>query len=51
METSGQRFVLIAFDSAEKAQSWHNSATQKEVDAARLKSTDSLSFVVEGIAN
>ena len=49
--TPPQRFVLIAFDSAEKAQAWHNSAAQKEVDAARLKSTDSLSFVVDGIAN
>jgi hypothetical protein len=26
-----QRFVLIAFESAEKAQAWRNSAAQKEV--------------------
>jgi uncharacterized protein (DUF1330 family) len=46
-----QRFVLIAFDSVEKAQAWHNSAAQKEIDAARIKTTDSLSFMVEGLAN
>jgi uncharacterized protein (DUF1330 family) len=46
-----QRFVLIAFDSVEKAQAWHNSAAQKDVDAARIKSTDSLSFMVDGLAN
>ena len=49
--TPPQRFVLIQFDSAEKAQAWHNSAHQKEVDAARMKTTDSLSFMVEGMAN
>ena len=47
--TPPQRFVLIAFDSPEKAQAWHNSAAQKEVDAARAKTTDSLSFMVEGM--
>jgi uncharacterized protein (DUF1330 family) len=45
------RFVLIQFDSSEKAQAWHNSAAMKDIDAARLKSTDSLSFSVEGMAN
>jgi uncharacterized protein (DUF1330 family) len=44
------RFVLIAFDSAEKAQAWHNSAAQKELDALRFKSTDSLSFLVNGLS-
>ena len=43
------RFILIKFDSVEKAQAWHNSAAQKEIDAARAKSTDSLSFIVEGM--
>ena len=46
-----QRFVLIAFDSVEKAQAWSESAATKEVTAARMKSTDSLSFIVEGSAN
>jgi len=47
--TPPARFVVIKFDSVEKAQAWSNSAAQKEVDAARAKSTDSLSFMVEGM--
>jgi uncharacterized protein (DUF1330 family) len=46
-----QRFVLIAFGNVEKAQAWHNSAAQKEDDAARAKTTDSLSFMVDGLTN
>ncbi len=46
-----QRFVVIGFDSVEKAQAWSDSALTKEVTAARMKSTDSLSFLVEGSAN
>jgi uncharacterized protein (DUF1330 family) len=49
--TPPKRFVLIAFDSPEKAQAWHNSAAQKEVDAIRIKTSDSLSFIVEGMPN
>jgi uncharacterized protein (DUF1330 family) len=49
--TAPQRFVLIAFDSVEKAQAWSDSAATKEITAARMKSTDSLSFIVEGFAN
>jgi uncharacterized protein (DUF1330 family) len=48
--TPPQRYVLIKFDSVEKAQAWHNSALQKEVDAIRAKTTESLSFIVEGVA-
>jgi len=48
--TPPQRFILLAFESAEKAQAWHNSAGIKELDAIRFKSTDSLSFIVEGMA-
>ena len=48
--TPPARFVLLKFDSPEKAMAWHNSAAQKEVDAIRAKSTDSLSFIVEGAA-
>jgi uncharacterized protein (DUF1330 family) len=40
---------MIAFDSVEKAQAWHNSAAEKEIDAIRIKSTDSLSFLVDGM--
>jgi uncharacterized protein (DUF1330 family) len=46
--TPPQRLIMIAFDSVEKAQAWHNSAAMKELDAIRLKSTTSLSFIVEG---
>ena len=49
--TPPKRFVLIAFDSVEKAQAWHNLPAQKEIDALRAKSTDSVSFIVEGMAN
>jgi uncharacterized protein (DUF1330 family) len=49
--TPPQRLVLIAFDSVEKAQAWNDSAARKEVNAARIKTTDSLSFMVEGFAN
>jgi uncharacterized protein (DUF1330 family) len=45
-----QRFILLSFDSPEKAQAWHNSPLQKEVDALRLKTSDSL-FMVEGVSN
>jgi len=47
--TPPARFILIKFDSVEKAQAWTNSAAQKEVDAARAKFSDSLSFIVEGM--
>ena len=46
-----QRFVVIAFDSVEKALAWNNSAATREINAVRIKTTDSSSFVVEGLAN
>jgi uncharacterized protein (DUF1330 family) len=46
-----ERLVILAFDSAEKAQAFLNTSIQKEVNAARMKSTNSLSFIVEGMAN
>jgi uncharacterized protein (DUF1330 family) len=49
--TPPQRLAIIAFDSVEKAQAYENSAIQKEISAARMKSTNSLSFIVEGYAN
>jgi uncharacterized protein (DUF1330 family) len=48
--TPPARFVLLKFDSVEQAQAWHNAAAQMEVDAIRVKSSDSLSFIVEGLA-
>ncbi len=46
-----ERLVILAFDSVEKAQAFWNTPAQKEVNAARMKSTTSLSFIVEGFAN
>ena len=48
--TPPERLIVIAFDNMEQAQAWHNSAAQKEIDALRIKSTKSLSFIVEGMA-
>ena len=47
--TPPQRFILIAFDGVEIAKAWNDSAGQKEINSARMKSTDSLSFIVEGL--
>jgi len=44
-----ERFALIEFDSIEKAQAWYNSPAQKDADAIRSKSTDSLAFIVERV--
>jgi uncharacterized protein (DUF1330 family) len=44
--TPPARLILLQFDSPEKAMAWHNS--MKEIDAVRMKATDSLSFIVEG---
>jgi uncharacterized protein (DUF1330 family) len=48
---SPQRFVLLAFDSVDKAQAWSDDPGMKELNAVRMKTTDSLSFIVEGVAN
>jgi uncharacterized protein (DUF1330 family) len=44
-----QRLILIAFDSVEQAKAWNSSEHQKAVNDARMKTTDSLSFIVEGM--
>jgi uncharacterized protein (DUF1330 family) len=49
--TPPARFVIIAFDSMDKANAWATSPSQKEVDAIRLKSTKSRQFLVEGFSN
>ena len=46
-----ERLVILKFDSVEKAQAYSNTEAQKEIKAARIKSTNSLSFIVEGYAN
>jgi uncharacterized protein (DUF1330 family) len=47
--TPPKRFVVIAFDSMEKAQAWDNSPAQKEVNATRVKTTKSRVFIVDGM--
>jgi uncharacterized protein (DUF1330 family) len=49
--TPPARLVIIKFDSVEKAQAFEMTAAQKEINAARMKTTDSLSFIVEGVSN
>ena len=46
-----ERLIIVKFDSIEQAQAYENSAALKEVTAARIKSTNSLSFIVEGNTN
>jgi uncharacterized protein (DUF1330 family) len=41
------RFVIIGFDSVGKAQEWNDSAAQTAINATRMKSTNSRSFIVE----
>jgi uncharacterized protein (DUF1330 family) len=47
---SPARFVLLKFDSVEQAQAWYNSPAQQEINALRIKTTDSLAFIVPGEA-
>jgi uncharacterized protein (DUF1330 family) len=47
--TPPKRFIIISFDSMEKAQAWHNSSDQKKIDEIRAKATKSRSFIVEGM--
>jgi uncharacterized protein (DUF1330 family) len=49
--TPPKRFVVIAFDSKEKAQGWADSPEMKEVNAIRNRTTKSSAFIVEGFAN
>jgi uncharacterized protein (DUF1330 family) len=46
-----ERLAIISFDSVEKAQAWYNSDAEKDINAARDQSTNSLAFIVEGFAN
>jgi uncharacterized protein (DUF1330 family) len=47
--TAPKRYIVIGFDSLDKAKAWDASDAQKEVDAIRIKSTKSRSFIVEGM--
>jgi uncharacterized protein (DUF1330 family) len=44
-----KRFVVIAFDTADKAQAWKASESSKKVDAIRDKTTKSSQFLVDGM--
>jgi uncharacterized protein (DUF1330 family) len=46
---ASKRYILIAFDSVEKAKGWYNSPEQKKVNENRIKNTKSHSFIVEGM--
>jgi len=46
---ASKRYILIAFDSVEKAKGWYNSPEQKKVNENRIKNTKSNSFIVEGM--
>jgi uncharacterized protein (DUF1330 family) len=46
--TSPKRFVVIAFDTMDKAKAWDKSSLQAEVNAIRKKSTKSRTFLVDG---
>ncbi|MGD0023768.1 MAG: DUF1330 domain-containing protein [Xanthobacteraceae bacterium] len=49
--TPPKRFVVIAFDSMDKAKAWNSSAAMSEINGIRMKSTNSRSFIVEGMSN
>jgi uncharacterized protein (DUF1330 family) len=44
--TPPKRFVIIGFESVDKAKAWDASAAQKEVNDIRMKNTKSRSFIV-----
>jgi uncharacterized protein (DUF1330 family) len=44
------RFVVIKFDTEEKAKAWYNSPAIKEVNAVRMKTATSRAFLVEGLS-
>ena len=46
--TAPKRFVVLAFDSMDKANAWHKSAEMKQVDDIRMKTTTSRSFIADG---
>lgn len=46
-----KRFVVIAFDTMEKAKAWDASPAQKEITGIRTKSTKSRAFIADGTLN
>jgi uncharacterized protein (DUF1330 family) len=49
--TPPKRFVIVGFDSIDRAKAWYASAAQKEVNAIRAKSTKSRAFIAEAMTN
>jgi uncharacterized protein (DUF1330 family) len=49
--TPPKRFVVIAFDSIDKAKAWDASPAQKEITDIRQRSTKSRQFIVDGNIN
>jgi uncharacterized protein (DUF1330 family) len=45
-----QRFVIIAFDSVEKAREWYDSPAYQQIVPVRLKTAKSTLFIAEGVA-
>jgi len=43
-----KRYIVLAFDSMDKAKAWDKSPLQGEVNAIRMKSTKSRTFIVDG---
>jgi uncharacterized protein (DUF1330 family) len=46
-----KRFVVIGFDSMDKAKAWNKSAAQQEVENIRKQSTTSREFIAEALSN
>jgi uncharacterized protein (DUF1330 family) len=46
--TPPKRFVIISFDSMDKAKAWSKSPAQEEITGIRTKSTKSRAFIVDG---
>ena len=47
--TAPNRFVVIAFDSAEKAKAWYSTPAISKTNAVRMKVSTSRAFMVEGL--
>jgi uncharacterized protein (DUF1330 family) len=45
--TPPKRFVIIGFDSIDRAKAWYASPAQSEINAIRIKSTKSRAFIVD----
>jgi uncharacterized protein (DUF1330 family) len=44
-----KRFVIISFDSMDKAKAWDKSPAQAEINSIRMKSTKSRTFLVDAV--